>query len=105
MDYSDNAAMMQMPGRANASLSGGICKSPQPPRTFGELQGIVSRLRATRNQINDMLDRVSQQPPQDTAQGLSIGQLGASPYADSISEIGQELDRVGSLLDQLGRHV
>lgn len=101
--YGEEEAAKEASNIGRPYASGGAAKL-QPPRTLDSLNGIVGRLKATRRQIEGMLDRFNPQPQEaDVAQ---IGQiLGGQPYAASIGDIESELNRIGALLDNLERHV
>lgn len=89
-------------------LTSGACASstaPEPSRTFDGISEAVRRLRSICHQVEAMNDRIAPQPGTDSTGQLVGNSLGRQPYAASISDLHDELNRLVAGLDTLERHI
>ena len=104
MDQRDHLAQAQA---TNAIPNYGILGKlggPEPQRTFDNLSLALSRVRASRDQVEQMLDRVSPQP-RDIQRGSEGAKIARQSYAMSLEHLQDELDGLGTALDQLEKHI
>ena len=106
MNYAENAQVQMHGMAAGAAIGGQISKHES--RTFDGLSDAVTRVRATSSQVARMLNRTvlpTPTPREVPSAGLLNQALARPPYVSSIERLHAELSELGSLLDQLEKHI
>lgn len=108
MDYNENAAdaaKVQMPRRAIGGISPSVAGQLTQPRTFDGIADATNRVRASHQQVEMMLDRISPNPPTDAKNAASTINVARPRYANSLEQLHAELNELGSALGRLEKHV